>query len=228
MQKARRHSEKSELRPLVSVRFQVLFHSPVRGAFHLSLTVLVHYRSLSSIQPYQMVLADSDRISRVPPYSGYCQNDISYLYGTVTPYGQLFQNCSSSKYFFISQPYNPVVAETTTVQAIPSSLATTRGITFVFSSSGYLDVSVPRVCLPINRDILKRMGFPIRTSADRFVFANPRSFSQLVTSFIASESLGILRTPLVTFFGQNPRIDSNCISNKIVSLSCDLTLDNYF
>ena len=33
---------------LVSIRFQVLFHSPYRGAFHLSLTVLVHYRSISS------------------------------------------------------------------------------------------------------------------------------------------------------------------------------------
>ena len=30
---------------LVGIRFQVLFHSPHRGAFHLSLTVLVHYRS---------------------------------------------------------------------------------------------------------------------------------------------------------------------------------------
>ena len=34
---------------LVGVRFQVLFHSPHRGAFHLSLTVLVHYRSCTSI-----------------------------------------------------------------------------------------------------------------------------------------------------------------------------------
>ena len=30
---------------LVGTRFQVLFHSPRRGAFHLSLTVLVRYRS---------------------------------------------------------------------------------------------------------------------------------------------------------------------------------------
>jgi hypothetical protein len=37
------------LPPLVDTRFQVLFHSPHRGAFHLSLTVLVHYRSLASI-----------------------------------------------------------------------------------------------------------------------------------------------------------------------------------
>ncbi|CAN0534172.1 unnamed protein product, partial [Ectocarpus sp. 12 AP-2014] len=34
---------------LVSIRFQVLFHSPNRGAFHLSLTVLVRYRSHTSI-----------------------------------------------------------------------------------------------------------------------------------------------------------------------------------
>ena len=36
------------LQLLVSIRLQVLFHSPYRGAFHLSLTVLVHYRSISS------------------------------------------------------------------------------------------------------------------------------------------------------------------------------------
>ena len=30
---------------LVGIRFQVLFHSPNRGTFHLSLAVLVHYRS---------------------------------------------------------------------------------------------------------------------------------------------------------------------------------------
>ncbi len=47
MQKARRHT--GVLRPLVGARFPVLFHSSVRSAFHLSLTVLVHYRSLGSI-----------------------------------------------------------------------------------------------------------------------------------------------------------------------------------
>jgi hypothetical protein len=49
MQKARRHPDKSRLRPFVSAWFQELFHSSVRGSFHLSLTVLVHYRSLKSI-----------------------------------------------------------------------------------------------------------------------------------------------------------------------------------
>jgi hypothetical protein len=43
-------------------------------------------------------------------------------------------------------------------------------------------------------------GCPIRTSADQFVCANPRSFSQLTTSFVASESLGIRHTPLTISF----------------------------
>ena len=47
MQKARRHPK--GLRPLVGVWFQDLFHSLIQGSFHLSLTVLVHYRSLRSI-----------------------------------------------------------------------------------------------------------------------------------------------------------------------------------
>ena len=47
MQKARRHT--LVLRPLVGVRFQALFQLSIRNAFHLSFTVLVHYRSLRSI-----------------------------------------------------------------------------------------------------------------------------------------------------------------------------------
>ena len=70
MQKARRHSL-TLLRPLVSVWFQGLFHSVIHGAFHLSLTVLVHYRSLRSIQPYRMVPANSVKVPRAPTYSGF-------------------------------------------------------------------------------------------------------------------------------------------------------------
>ena len=39
-------------------------------------------------------------------------------------------------------------------------------------------------------------GCPIRTSADQRLLAPPRGFSQLATSFIACESLGIHRAPL--------------------------------
>ena len=37
------------LPPFVGTQFQVLFHSLLKGSFHLSLTVLVHYRSPRSI-----------------------------------------------------------------------------------------------------------------------------------------------------------------------------------
>ena len=43
------------------------------------------------------------------------------------------------------QSYNPHFAVTISVWANPRSLATTYGITVVFSSYGYLDVSVPHV-----------------------------------------------------------------------------------
>ena len=49
MQKACGHPAVAGLPQFVSIQFQVLFHSPSRGTFHLSLTVLVHYRSSVSI-----------------------------------------------------------------------------------------------------------------------------------------------------------------------------------
>ena len=51
----------------------------------------------------------------------------------------------------MSWSYNPSLAVTRLVWAFPRSLATTNGITIVFYSSGYLDVSVPQVRPPINR-----------------------------------------------------------------------------
>ena len=42
--------------------------------------------------------------------------------------------------------YNPTVAGTIVVWAFPRSLATTCGLIVIFSSYGYLDVSVPHVC----------------------------------------------------------------------------------
>jgi hypothetical protein len=78
------------------------------------------------------------------------------------------------------------------VWANPVSLAATQGIAFAFSSSGYLDVSVPRVCLqyPMNsgKDTvpLRTVGFPIRKSPDQSLLTAPRSISVLVPSFIGS------------------------------------------
>lgn len=195
MQKARSHPE--GLLQLVSVWFQVLFHSPVWGSFHLSFTVLVHYRSLRSIQPYQMVLADSDRISHVPPYSGYCQVIILFCLQGYHLLWLTFPGNSAIKLSSTLQSYNPQKAQTFWVWAIPLSLAATKGITIVFFSTGYLDVSVLRVCAKL--PIFNREGCPIRKSTGYGLFAPNRGLSQLITSFIASESQGIRHTLLLTF-----------------------------
>ena len=60
----------------------------------------------------------------------------------------------------ILRSYYPCAAVTTQVWAAPRSLATTNGITFVFFSSGYLDVSVLRVCSPCGVLCLQHNGLP--------------------------------------------------------------------
>ena len=60
----------------------------------------------------------------------------------------------------ISWSYNPKYAVTYLVWANPRSLATTYGITFVFFSSAYLDVSVQRVCPPNGVLCLQHSGLP--------------------------------------------------------------------
>ena len=90
MQKARGRSHE-ELPLLVDTGFQDLFHSPYRGSFHLSLTVLVRYRSVRSILPWRVVPPDSDKVSRAPSYSGYSPGFSSLKYGTFTLFGLVSQ-----------------------------------------------------------------------------------------------------------------------------------------
>ena len=84
------------------------------------------------------------------------------------------------------------------VWAIPISLATTKGISFDFFSTRYLDVSVPWVVSdnlyldPKIEPLVKCIkGFPIRKSPDHRLFASPRGLSQLITSFIDFRRQGI-------------------------------------
>ena len=84
------------------------------------------------------------------------------------------------------------------VWAIPFSLATTRGITIVFFSSSYLDVSVQRVDFHIAMDNTPSVCWVVPFGNLRIyrLCAAPRSLSQLTTSFIVSQSQGIHHTPL--------------------------------
>lgn len=74
-----------------------------------------------------MVLRSSDRISRVPPYLIRPSKLPIRGYHPLWP---CFPTCSSHS----------------SGSAGPRSLAATRGVSIDFLSSGYLDVSVPRVC----------------------------------------------------------------------------------
>ena len=107
-----------------------------------------------------MVLTVSHRISRVPRYSGYHYHLFELTFTGLSPsmvkLSSLFKFVEQQ----ISWSYNPRIAETTLVWAVPISLATTLGITIVFSSSGYLDVSVLRVRLLKRIASLQLAGLP--------------------------------------------------------------------
>ena len=141
-----------------------------------------------------MVSACSDRVSRVPSYSGYRHVISTFAYGDITLFVLLSQNSSAGldESIMRSEPRSA----RTSVWALPVSLAATPGIDFSFSSSGYLDVSVHRVplhALWIHAWIIRSLvrGFPIQISPDHGLFAASRSFSQLITSFVGSWCQGI-------------------------------------
>ena len=133
---------------------------PSRGAFHLSLTVLVRYRSQGSAQPWRVVPPASGRVPRARPYSGpRSRGGAAFAYGAVARFGRPFHAVPLAAPFLTAPapagarmpgPTTPVrqrpaAVPPARVWAGPLSLAATRGVSVDFPSSGYLDVSVPRV-----------------------------------------------------------------------------------
>ena len=156
-----------------------------------------------------MVLPDSHGISRVPQYSGTGSKRLMYFVnGAITHYGQTFQTVRLYMNFVTlrdipNRPHNPHTIEMIRVWAVPRSLAATDGITFVFYSWGYLDVSVPPVrpawlCIhhAVTKHYLSQVS-PFGNPRVKACLAAHRGLSQLTTSFIAFLCLGIHRTPLV-------------------------------
>ncbi len=80
-----------------------------------------------------MVPEDSHRIPRDPCYSGYCYHSHHRLVRDFHPLRFTIPSDSNLMCKQMSQSYNPDIAtRTTTVWALPRSLATTRGIIFYF------------------------------------------------------------------------------------------------
>ena len=78
------------LQLLVGIRFQVLFHSPHRGAFHLSLTVLC---SLSVMYEYLGLEGGPPMFRQDYTCPALLESSsITFAYGAVTRYGHSFQS----------------------------------------------------------------------------------------------------------------------------------------
>ena len=126
--------------------------------------------------------------------------NMCFVYGTVTRYGPTFQKGSTTHTESTMWSYNPGCAETPPVWAFPFSLATTRGITTCFLFLQVLRCFSSLGLLPFqdnwsSTSWVAPFGDPRITGH----YAPPRGLSQPIASFIASESQGIHRTPLVTF-----------------------------
>ncbi len=195
LQKARRQALKHlqavapiALRPFVSTRFQVLFHSLYQGSFHLSLTVLVRYRSSNvfslgrwtSQLPTGLACPVVLRITTCRP--------TSFAYGTVTLSGFSFQLNSATRlsaFSVVSIYPNRLYL---LVWAFPRSLATTEGIlSFPEGTEMFQFPSFPLTAYLFNRQcrgLSPRRVSPFGYPRILRLHTAPRGFSQCTTSFI--------------------------------------------
>ena len=148
-----------------------------------------------------MVPISSVRISRVPTYSGFCSLLQNFVYEGVTRSALPFQVIRLFIQILCCSPY-------------PTGI-TTRGLGFsdfarhysrnhfcflflrvlrCFSSPGSPHTPIYSVH---DNTMLLVLSSLIRISTDLKIFAPPRSFSQLVTSFFGAMYQGILRKPFV-------------------------------
>ena len=144
-----------------------------------------------------MVLAYSDRIPRVPPYSGYSLLLNNFTYGAFTLFRRAFQHCSvivlnglwspsPQRYYYLwfglFRFRSPLLSESLFYFLF---LRVIR----CFSSPGSLHYTIYSCNDTIT---LLMVSSLIRISTDHGLFATPRSFSQLITSFFGAMYQGIL------------------------------------
>ncbi len=139
---------KSRLRPLVGARFQVLFTPlfTVLFTFPSRYSFTIGLRGVFSLTGWCRQIQPGFLPSRPT------QDTHSLIVPSPTGLSPPMVRIPirfGSKQFAIIGSYNPLTAVTGRVWALPRPLAATDGITIVFSSYGYLDVSVPHVRLDL-------------------------------------------------------------------------------
>ena len=105
-----------------------------------------------------MVPPCSHRVSRVRRYSGYSYVLSVFNYRTLTFFGSASHRFLLQLLLFYAVHTLKVFLPR--VWPLSLSLATTHKISFDFSSSAYLDVSVQQVRLPIGMSCLQHDGLP--------------------------------------------------------------------
>ncbi len=163
-----------------------------------------------------MVPADSCRISRVPHYSGAALDSRPvFAYGALTPCGPVFQ------------PVRLTVWSLSLAVLLPRPCRNTAGLGSCAFARHYLRnhccflllrvlrwFRSPGLPGAMRRAARRAAGCPIRKSVLTRVFAPGHGLSQLVTSFFASESQGILHVPFspfrFSFVGSSPFYALRC------------------
>ena len=171
--------------------------------------------------------ADSRRITRAPRYSGAGWGTDNDAYGAFTLRGATFQMLPQRRPY----PVSPVLLH----RDVPCGTARfglfpVRSPLLGESLSYFLFLQVLR-CFSSLRSPHRTSGdsghyrpegCPIRKFPHQWLFAPTRNLSQLITSFIASLSLGIRHTPFSSFFRLPYRSLPRGFRVRVHTFSCSL------
>ena len=141
-----------------------------------------------------MVAPDSRTVSRAMRYSGYC-SVFSAAHTGLSPAMATLSRVFCSHIRILNAVLQPRRVNST-VWPLPFSLAATGGISLISFPLLTKMFQFSRLALLSESYGFSIWGCPIRTSRDYRFGAAPPGFSQLSTSFIASDSLTIHQTPL--------------------------------
>ena len=151
-----------------------------------------------------MVLPVSHKVPRAPWYSGYRFGSPCFRLRGSHPLRPRFPSRSASMVSsYLCGPTTPIGIAANRFGLLPFRSPLLRECNHCLFSCGYMRCfSSPRslahtMYSHAHAAALPAAGFPIRISPDRCLFAAPRGFSQLTTSFVGSQRQGIHRMPFV-------------------------------
>ena len=145
--------------------------------------------------------ADSDGISRVPPYSGYCLLNLRFAYGAITLYGVPFRVLLLRGLLAYGSPSTPTVQKHCRFGLLRfRSPLPAQSLLFSFPAGTEMFQFPAFAFLCRNDTVFRYRVAPFGHPGVVWLFAPNPGFSQLITSFFASESLGIHRLPFFACF----------------------------